>query len=448
MTPKIIPFSHPFMIQAPFVGADILNAAQALVDGMIPPSLWSIVPDEAETVTHRLKNALPLFSHTPVDEIGDSFAITYLCPAESAEKAKRLMAELTTWPLVGSFTLHFQFVQDASQKFFIAQEIFSLQDEETKNTIKRTLPELIAQLKEKFSSEFNASSDHIVHPVFMPRNEEEMIRNLILLSSQIKYVKDLPQVSIHFEKQTETSLFFTVILARLLRGKLEPLRKLLEKSRLKMGIDDVRVMGYLKQKYPKEAAVIHVCLDKKTFFRANRSVDLLKARQKVASELALCIGEFRDFNGGMILKQEEALALLKKELGKMSRQQEFLLEEYFYSLKPAIMRTVHDTPLLKRHFELLNEVLTADLKFEPYRFYFEPMGKFLLCYLAARSSGFKEPLTTALATLELSSRDVTSSFLEIGETATMGFIVKAESSELAFKFQRIAVAAMREWATP
>jgi hypothetical protein len=441
MTPKIIPFSHPFLIQAPLGDTLFANTAQALVDTVIPETLWSSAPQESETIFYRLKAMLPLFHCSELDDSSESIAFTYLCPAESSSKAKRYVTDALIKQLipdkqaeiVGGINLSFQFVQDASHRFFIAQEIVAVKNSEERGAIKRNLPEVLAQLKEKFSSEFLGPKENTVHPVFMPRNEEETIRNLILLSSQIKYVRDLPQVSIHYDKQTDSDLSFTVIIARLLHGKFEPLRKLLEKSSLKMGIDDMRVMGYLKQKYPKEAAVLHFSVDKKTFFRPNHSVDLLKARQKIVSELTLCLGEFRDFNGGMILKQDEALCLLRKELGKQSRQKEFLLEEYFYSLKPGIMQTVHDTLVLKRHYEMLNEILIPS----PPRTVIESVGKFLLCYITSHSPIFKEKVLTAIASLQLSSRDLTTSLLEIDDITTMGFILRAESPEMAQKFENL-----------
>src|SRR5690606_28147389 len=107
-------------------------------------------------------------------------------------------------------------------------------------------------------------------------------------------------------------LTFTVLAAALLKKRGEPIRKKLEKSRLKIDIDHIRTMGYLLHKYPKEAAIFHITISKQPFFRPDHSVDLLKARQKIALELQYFLGEFRDFNGGMILKQDEALEALRR----------------------------------------------------------------------------------------------------------------------------------------
>ena len=56
-----------------------------------------------------------------------------------------------------------------------------------------------------------------MHPIFMPRNEEEVMRNILSLSNQIRYIKDPQQVFITFDEQTNAHLFFTVILVRILK---------------------------------------------------------------------------------------------------------------------------------------------------------------------------------------------------------------------------------------
>ncbi len=457
--PKIVPFSHLFLIQAT-VGSDdphcyFLNAVQHIVDTIIPESLWLEIKTnpEPEAIFYKLLSLLPIFKHSELNENSDSFTVTYLCPAEYTHHARRYISEtLSKWlipgkllDIAGGMSLNFQFVQDPSHPFFVGQEIVSIRSAQENVLIRRNLPDLISELKQKLPCEFLRYSDNIVHPIFMPRNEEELIRNLIVLANQIKYVRDLPQVSIHYEKQTDSDLTFTVVAARLLKGNIEPLRKILERSSLKMDIDDVRVMGYLKQKYAKEAAILRVTVDKRPFFRADYSVDLLRARQKIVSELSQCLGEFRDFNGGMILKQDEALGQLRQELGTLSQEREFLLENYFYSLKPGIMQTVHDSLVLKKHFELLTKVLSSDLQLQPYQMEAVSMGKFFLCFIAATSPTYKEGVLNAIAPLEISSRDLTTSFLKIEDSSAMGFILRMESPEKAHQFQEAVLGAFHEW---
>ncbi len=447
--------NHPFLIEPLIHPNDphsfFLNAVQQVVDTIIPPSIWNST--DPDTLFYRLSSTLPIFHHSDLDEESESLAITYLCNGEFTHLTRRYILEtLAKWlipgkqvEISGGINLNFHFAKDSTHKFFVAQELISIRNSEENEIIRKNLPDLLLELKEKLASEFLRQNENIVHPIFMPRNEEELIRNLIVLAAQIRYVRDLPQVSIHYEKQSDTDLTFTIIIARLLKGSVEPIRKVLEKSHLKFDIDDVRYMGYVKHKYPKETSILHVDVDKRPFFRPDRSVDLLKARQKIVQEMSRTFGEFRDFNGGMILKQNESLVLLRNEVGKLSREQEFLLENYFYSLKPAIMQTIHDTPVLLRHFQLLNTVLKSDLHLQPYHLVAESLGKIFLCFIGAASPTFKEGVLNAIARLEISSRDLTTSFLEVEERSAMGFLLRLESPEIAQQFQEAILQAFHEW---
>ena len=239
----------------------------------------------------------------------------------------------------------------------------------------------IKELKAKLPKEIERHIEKVIHPIFMPRNEEELLRNLVLLSKEIKYVRDLPQVSIHYEKQTENHLFFTVLLVRLKTPESLCLHQVFANGSLRVEVDDIRVLSQLKRRYPKESAILHVSIEKALFFRPDFSVDLLRARHKVASELARSLGEFRDFNGGMIIKQEEMLSELRKMLSPLSQQNEFLLENYFYSLRPVIAQTIHDPLVLKTHFEILLRNIEVILLYLPDIFFMKSYDKYELYFL-------------------------------------------------------------------
>ncbi len=270
--------------------------------------------------------------------------------------------------------------------------------------------EEIDLLRQKLGSEIKKQIENDVHPIFLPRNEEEIVRNLILLSQQLKYTRDFPQVSIHYEKQSESELFFSIMMARLLLPVAKGLRELIVsgESDLKISIDEIREIGKLKRKIPKETSVLRVALDKAPFFRPDYSVDLLRARQRVAYELSKVIGEYRDFNGGMILKQEESLLALRNLIGTMSQETEFLLENYFYSLRPGIMQTVLPSEVLNSHFELL-----MNLRKNPdSNFVEEKVERFFLFFGRLIHPGLKENIEIAVERLKIPSYELTSCFLQ------------------------------------
>ncbi len=308
--------------------------------------------------------------------------------------------------------------------------------------------EEIQTLRSKLPDELKKQIENDVHPIFMPRNEEELLRNLIILSKQLKYVRDLPQASIHYEKQTNSELLFTVLIARLISKKEVPLKARFAtvETPIHFMIDEIRFVGMLKKKYFKEGAIIRVSLNKSLFFRQDYSVDLLRARQKVALELSKIVGEFRDYNGGMILKQDESLELLRKTLGAAGSDHEFLLENYFYSLRPGIMQTVHEPSILKTHFLLLLEVLKQEYSDRSYIFKHTQEGKFFLFTMSALAPTFKDFVGNAIEKLKIPSYDLTSTFLQVHDHSTLGYILRAETPEAAAPFQQTLEEALAAWA--
>ncbi|MBF8262743.1 MAG: hypothetical protein HW387_408 [Parachlamydiales bacterium] len=289
--------------------------------------------------------------------------------------------------------------------------------------------------------------ENVVHPIFMPRNEEEVLRNIVLLSKQIKFLRDLPHLTIHYEKQTDAEISFLIVLVRLLRENDLPFKELLKntQSNLRIAVDEIRSAGTLKRRYPKEAVIFRAILDKSHFFRKDYSLDLKRARQKVVSELKLLLGEFRDYNGGMIHKQDEALEQLRKLIGEAAADNEILLENFFYSLRPGIMQTVHPPETLKILYDLLLESLKDDLAIKGFSLKVAMNGKYFFTMITAAAPTFKEEVQTAVSKLKIPSYDLTSSFLHVQELATIGFIFRSDEIERRTKLQQTLLEAMLKW---
>jgi hypothetical protein len=292
-------------------------------------------------------------------------------------------------------------------------------------------------LRGRLPQEIKKQIESDVHPIFLPRNEEEVARNLIVLSQQLKYSRDFPQVNIQYEKQSETAIFFTILIARLLLPNTKGVRQqLLEtESDLIFSIEEIREIGKLRRKTPKETSVLRVALDKAPFFRVDYSVDLLRARQKVAYELGRIIGEYRDFNGGMILKQEEALLALRKLIGPMAQETEFLLEEYFYAIRPGIMQTVLPTAVLNTHFHLLEKIRGGTDSVVT-----DKVDNYHLLFAKSHQSDFKTKIELAIGKLGIPSYELTNCALQIHPTYFLGYIFRSdtEESDLLFDaFRRV-----------
>lgn len=210
-------------------------------------------------------------------------------------------------------------------------------------------------LREALPKDLKANIEHLMHPVFMPCNEEEIMRNILTLSHEIRFLRDIPQVIITFDEQTHVHLCFSIILVRVLLPGVPNNEDLFKKgnSTLEYVYDRSKHMGYLRKKYGKEALVFRVHLPKDRFLRSDHSIDLYKARHCIVTDLSSVFGEFRDFNGGMITKQNELLSNLKDILGDQVKYDECLLDHFFYSLMPVTMRSLLEPEALRTLFLML-----------------------------------------------------------------------------------------------
>jgi hypothetical protein len=290
-------------------------------------------------------------------------------------------------------------------------------------------PDEAKKIKKQLAIEIKQRITNVLHPIFMPRNEEEILRNIILLSKQLKYVKDLPQLIITYDKQTVKEISFTVILVRLIKTKTTPLKELFSYSDtfLKFSNEEIKVIGKLKRKYPKEANVFKLSLKKEPFFRKDFSLDLQKARQILVMELSKIIGDFRDYNGGMILKQSEALNNLKYELSKKTKDHEFLIENFFYSIKPAIMQSILDSSTIKDLFLLLLETIKIKTR-KKYIINLQSEPKYYLLVIRTEIPSLKDHVLNDINKLKISSFDLTTSYLEINKLSTLSFIYRTRNS--------------------
>ncbi|MCB1118452.1 MAG: hypothetical protein KDK65_00670 [Chlamydiia bacterium] len=218
--------------------------------------------------------------------------------------------------------------------------------------------EEIQQLRNQLHGEIVHRVERLLPPIFMPRNDEEIMRNIFTLSEELKYVKDQPQVIITFDEQSHNHLYFTLIWVQVKREGEDSLKERFQASDSTMTYihDRVSHVGTLRKKYAKEATVFRMKMNKEEFIREDSSIDLYKARQDVAKEIQRVLGAFRDFNGGMMTKESECLLSLKHLLDKeRHRYNDWLLENFFYSIAPMTMRAVFEPKALKDLFVMMLE---------------------------------------------------------------------------------------------
>ena len=77
-------------------------------------------------------------------------------------------------------------------------------------------------------------------------------------------------------------------------------------------------------------------------FRRNRAINFYTSRRIVSQFLENVLGQFRDYNGGMIIKQQELLFALKAHTIHLGDRSAEFIEDFFYSLNPVEMQaTIH-----------------------------------------------------------------------------------------------------------
>lgn len=261
--------------------------------------------------------------------------------------------------------------------------------------------EEISLLRAGFSRKLETQVEKLMPALFMPRNEEEVLKNILILGRQLHYVRDLPQGYISFEEQTDRELSFTVILLRILRSPTErPVREMFQKTSPGISFfeDRIKVVGMLRGKYEKEATVFRIKLSKGGYLRKDHSVDLLRARQDVVLEIQKRVGEFRDYNGGMISHQMQNLYALRRLLPQTVGDG-VELENFFHRVFPVEMRSVISPLLLKAFYELWEERKEGIVWIRKER------GAFL--YLAhSKDPLASKQLTEKVSSLHLSSAQV------------------------------------------
>lgn len=309
--------------------------------------------------------------------------------------------------------------------------------------------EEVRLLNRELKEELKKRIEQLIPSVFMIRNEEEVMRNILLLSQELKYLSDLPQVMINFEKQEGEELYFTVIAVRVLKKLDLPLEKLFtsKKQNFRFLPDRVQNVGYIRKKNPKEANVFHLCIPKdRTILRANSSVNFYLARGKIMGILNEALGEVRDYNGGMILKQGELFSRFKEAfLGNGAYDQE-LLENFFFGLTPIESQATSSLSSLKTLFQLCLEASAQELPKRESCFKKTTKRK-NICFavLRAKDRTLEKILNNELSQLENFSKALVKTQVFHQGTLLQGVLYECTTPTQQKQFQKAVDTAVEKW---
>lgn len=288
----------------------------------------------------------------------------------------------------------------------------------------------LIKLRSKLSFCLKNQIEHRLYPVFNHQNEEELMRNILTLADQIRYLRDIPQVLISFNEQAYTYLSFTVILARVLKKESCPLIDYFQSADtiLEYRFDRKKIVGYLRKKYPKEASVFRLKLPKEGFVREDQSIDLYKARQFVVQELIKIIGEFRDYNGGMISKQYEILTLIRSITEINEKEHELLLEDFFYNLNPVVFRALIDPFIFQKMFLVLLKGIDS-YKNEKYNLDLVEDGEKIFILIITDNNGLKDKIIELFLAFTLVSADFVFSRVQVYGNYCLCCLIQTQDQE-------------------
>lgn len=397
------------------------------------PSIFA--PSEELCFNDRSKDDNPLFcsqiTPKPKYVLGVLVGLNFLHEHEVFE----------TSHLLAAITKHFPLVESVEGTYFVDRSTDSpLQTiylEIQKPDGSDFLFEEVQLLRNSLPEQIKSHIEQLAHPIFMPRNEEEVLRNIMSLSRQLRFVNDIPQVIISFDEQKDRSLGFTVILLRVSSANAPTLLEVFNQSQspLQYIPDRVRRVGHLRKKYVKEATVFRTHVPVEPYLRVDGSIDLYKARQYIFHELCKLIGDVRDYNGGMIYKQTELLDSLKNVLGKIASSCDVLLQKFYYAINPIEMRTSLDVDHLK-HFFLLFLQATKTLegmhkKNSDFLFKQESSRVMAIVPVDNRKKKF---LQEKVASLSLPVHQFVTVSLEVDHSQYIGYLLLSEDKILQAKF--------------
>lgn len=288
--------------------------------------------------------------------------------------------------------------------------------------IKRDYPFTPKELKElrlKLPFEIRLRIQKALLPLFIPKNEEEVMKNLLLLAKEIKYVTDIPQVILSFLKQSELYLHFTIIIAYLNKGK-----------EIKISYENVekKSLGHFRKRYRKEGCVFEAKIEKRPFLRRDGTLDLFEARKAVVGQLLSQIGSFRDYNGGLISKKSEVLIALKKLLENFENGSDLVIENFFHSITPAFMQSILSATLLKKLYLLLKDLLDQNSLKKAIES--KKIGDTLLVAIILPGPTALQNFKPYLEQLSLPSSSLTTAQIHLYGKSVLGILVRHPEEEL------------------
>lgn len=376
--------------------------------------------------------------------LGITLSLNILQDYESFELRHILRAIERIIPGVSSLPDSYYCLRNEDQKLLTVYLEVEKKDQQEFTLIERK------RLRKELPDELKNSVEYLSPSLFIPRNEEELIRNILQLSNEIRYVKDLPQTIISFQEQRGGVLRFDIVLLRVLGSEDLSLSKLSRKLPLKVRFVPERVanVGFIRKKYVKEANVFVLETEVAPFIRKNHSVDLVKAREYIVKVLEEMLGPFRDYNGGFLLKQKEQLERVKHRMGEKGKLHAFWLDKLFYSLTPSTIQTYVPPKKGELLFSLFLEMLELPIASQKeFLIRSDKREGVFVVIVKATHPELREQLIERVQKLEIDPLQLGISTVEIDKHLYLCFLYLDPTEEQIRSFAEATAETLDSWST-
>jgi oligopeptide transport system substrate-binding protein len=299
-------------------------------------------------------------------------------------------------------------------------------------------------LKSSLERKIKKSIQRLSPTIFMEFNEEEIYNNILTLSQEINSIQDLPQAHITLDQQTGKEVIFRVNLVHI-----SPFHRFSLKDRFfDTTFVSERVLTVKKvNNHPVKAHIfcLHFSRDA-NLLRGDGSLDFYSARQKVVSLITAAIGPFRDYNGGILIKQQELFLRFKESFLELSQTDLELMELFFYSLVPLEKQVLLNEKTLECLFSYFLENQNEKLPpgaFYSFKIYREKDDLYLI--IQGEEASLKDVILSALQKELFEVQDSAYSLIDVEEKMFFSCVISRPKVQEAETLIQLLQEALLKW---
>jgi oligopeptide transport system substrate-binding protein len=299
-------------------------------------------------------------------------------------------------------------------------------------------------LRNNIEEKVKKSIQKLSPALFVGNNEEEVYKNILVLSQEIQSSRNIPQASINLDQQTGKEIVFRVTLVYI-----SPYPHFSLKDHFRHCNFVTQRLVTVKQIESRsiEAHIFHLYLQRDaSILRSDGSLDFYSARQKVVALIKEGVGEIRDFNGGIIIKQREMFLSFKERFGNIDQLEPELLETFFYSLMPLEKQALLDPEILASvfnyFFENKQHRLEKDLSYS-LKVYHEEKCTYLIAQ--GSNSSFSQTISIFLKEQSFRAQDIAYNIMETPLGFFFNCVFLQDNASYVESFIQLLQQSLHQW---